>query len=285
MSIIGYHGTPGSGKTYEAVKVILDNLQTGRIVYTNIDGFSDPLCKEAIKSVCNISDLAIETQLKVFENGQTAEFWLHVPPRALIVIDEIQNFFNARDWQAQANRDFGEWASTHRKKGFDVICISQRPERIDSSVRSLFQWCYQFRKIDFFGSLVSNSYMVYSYADEDINGPPLSKQKRSYNSDIFKCYKSYSNEDIEELGIQKHTNVLKHPIIYAIPCVLAFTLYMLSQSSFITGDLFGSKKHMEIATNIKPDSKTKTLENGLNQITQENGVARFSNRIPLDKKQ
>ena len=57
--IIGFAGTPGSGKTYEAVKKITDNLQWGRVVYTNIDGMSDPECLEMIKSYCGLSDLAL----------------------------------------------------------------------------------------------------------------------------------------------------------------------------------------------------------------------------------
>lgn len=44
----------------------------------------------------------------------------------------------------------------------------------------------------------------------------------------------------------QHVNVLKHPVFFAIPIVLAFTLYMLfSKSSFATGDLFGTDKVMK----------------------------------------
>ena len=35
--IVGFVGTPGSGKSYDAVKKILFNLKKGRHVYTNID--------------------------------------------------------------------------------------------------------------------------------------------------------------------------------------------------------------------------------------------------------
>ena len=61
--IIGFAGTPGSGKTYEAVKKILDNLQWGRVVYTNIDGIMEPACLEAIKSYCGPFDFALKKQL------------------------------------------------------------------------------------------------------------------------------------------------------------------------------------------------------------------------------
>ena len=46
--IYGYVGTPGSGKTYEAVMCILENLKMGRVIYTNIDGLEMPICRQSV---------------------------------------------------------------------------------------------------------------------------------------------------------------------------------------------------------------------------------------------
>ena len=73
--IIGFAGTPGSGKSYEAVKKILDNLQMGRVVYTNIDGMFSPECLEAIKGVCGLSDLALIKQFHKLDQDQMSDFW------------------------------------------------------------------------------------------------------------------------------------------------------------------------------------------------------------------
>lgn len=243
--IICFAGTPGSGKTYEAVKKVLDNLRQGRTVYTNIDGMDAPECLEMIKNVCGLSDFGLTRHLKFLSNDQIEDFWMHIEPGCLCVLDEIQKFFSSREWQSDKNKIFGSWASTHRHHGFDVVLITQHVERIDSAVRALIEWTYVFRKVNFFGGAIQKKYICYSYGGEDTHGPPLSKNIRTYQVVIFQCYKSYVGKDVKELGIMQHVNVLKHPVFIAIPLVFIFTLYMVFfRSSLGTGDLFGTKKVM-----------------------------------------
>jgi zona occludens toxin (predicted ATPase) len=279
--IIGFAGTPGSGKTYEAVKKILDNLVMGRVVYTNVDGIFDPECQEMIKSVCGLSDLALVRLLKPIEQHQLEEFWMHVEPGALIVLDEIHKWFSSREWQSEKNKQFGYWASTHRHNGFDVVLITQNMERVDAAVRSLLEWTYVYRKVNFFGGAVQKKYLCYSYGGDDTAGQPLAKNIRTYNGKVFACYKSYVSKDVKELGIMKHVNVLKHPVFFAIPVVLAFTLYMiLGKSSFATGDLFGAKKAMTAAQQTKGTTTQTTPATRLASITpmERGGQIVFTNR-------
>ena len=46
-----FTGTPGGGKTYAAVLVLLDMIKKGRTVYTNMDGLDDESCRMAISLV------------------------------------------------------------------------------------------------------------------------------------------------------------------------------------------------------------------------------------------
>ena len=255
--IIGFAGTPGSGKSYEAVKKIVDNLRMGRVVFTNIDGMFDPECLEALKSVCDLSDLALQIQFHKIENEQLEEFWLHVQPGSLIVLDEVQKVFSSREWQTEKNKQFASWASTHRHQGFDLVLISQQMERIDAAVRGLLEWTYVFRKVNFFGGAVQRKYICYSYAGGDDEGQPLAKNIRTYNPLIFLCYQSYTGKDVRELGIMKHVNVLKHPVFFAIPIVLVWTLWSFSHSSFATGDLFGVNKARQQEQVTAPAKKAK----------------------------
>jgi len=273
--IIGFAGTPGSGKTYEAVKKITDNLQWGRVVYTNIDGISDPVCLEMIKSYCELSDLALMKQLHFLEDWQVPDFWMHVQPGALIVLDEVQKVFSSREWQTTKNNAFASWASTHRHNGFDVVLISQAVERVDSAVRSLLEWTYVFRKVNFFGGAVQRKYLCYSYGGDDTNAAPLKKSVRTYNPKVFLCYKSYVAKDVKELGIMQHVNVLKHPVFFAIPLVLCFTLYMLfAKSSIATGDLFGSKQVM---------TSHQRKDNPLASTAKTGPATRLQSITPIDR--
>ena len=293
--IIGYVGTPGSGKTYEAVRVILNKLQEGRVVYTNIDGMAHPKCREMIKNVCQISDLALTRQLKVFEDDQLENFWMHIEPQCIVVLDEVQKIFSSRDWQSEKNKQFGYWASTHRHHGYEVLLLTQNPERIDSAVRALFEWTYLFRKVNFFGKAVQQKYMCYSFAGDDTGGHPLAKRVETYNPAVFRCYKSYVSDDVKELGLRKHVNVLNHPIFYAIPVVFGITLYLLfGKSTFVSGDLFGTKKIMtqyEDRKNGKGEEKPQGEKQGktisphyasIRMETDAFGTTRFTNRILPD---
>ncbi len=240
--ITAFTGTPGSGKSYDAARKIIDNLRKGRVIYTNIRGMDSPECFEVIKLVAGLSDYGLAKHLRFLEAAQVKEFWLHVEPGSLIVLDEVQNDFNARDWQSQKNVQFNAWASTHRHHGYDVILITQSIQRLDTAVRALVEWTYIYRKVNFFGSLVQKKYMCYAYGGEDTAGPPLAKSYHTYDPQIFLCYQSYVSKDIKELGVMKHVNIFKHPVFYAIPVVFGYFVYMLFNSGMIHGDLFGTEK-------------------------------------------
>jgi len=280
--IIGFAGTPGSGKTYEAVKKILDNLQWGRVVYTNIDGILDPQCLEMIKCHCGLSDLALMKQLHFLEEQQLADFWMHIEPGCLVVLDEVQKVFSSREWQTAKNNAFASWASTHRHNGFDVVLITQAVERVDSAVRALLEWTYVFRKVNFFGGAVQKKYLCYAYGGDDTSAAPLKKSVRTYDPKVFRCYKSYVAKDVKELGIMQHVNVLKHPVFFAIPIVLLFTVYMLfAKSSLGTGDLFGSRQAMTAGQSAKPIGKpVATTSSQLASITaiERDGQIVYTNR-------
>ena len=238
--IIGFVGTPGSGKSYEAVKKIVDNLKLGRIVYSNIDGLQVQECREHIKNYSGLDDFTLDTRLFHLTDEQTRTFWEYVQPGSLVVLDEVHKLFSNRDWASEKNRIFTEWASTHRHEGFDVVLITQDIEKIDKHARSLIEWTYLFRKVNFFGGLIQKSYLCYAYAGDDHVGKPMTKNTRSYSADIFRCYHSYGNAAVKELGIMKHANILKHPVFYAIPLMICIFGYMFSQSSFAQGKLISN---------------------------------------------
>ena len=285
--IIGFTGTPGSGKTYEAVKKILDNLRMGRVVYTNIDGIFDPECLEMIKSYCGLSDLALTRLLRPIvsptDKDPIHDFWMHIEPGCLVVLDEIHKWFSNRDYREEKNIQFGYWASTHRHNGFDVVLITQNIDRVDIAVRSLLEWNYVFRKVNFLGSAVKRKYLCYAYGGDDTSGRPLSTSTRTYNPAVFRCYKSYVSKDIKEMAIMQHVNVFKHPVFFLIPIALCASLYMFSKSSLATGDLFGAdkvtaefeakRKDTQVTGKAKPASALQTLT-----PIERNGQLVFTNR-------
>lgn len=261
--IICFEGTPGSGKSYEAVKKIIDNLMLGRTVYTNIDGLDDPLCREHIKSFSGLSDYELETRLIHLPNWQALEFYKHVSDKSLVVLDEVHKLYNNRNWQKDINTHFADWSSTHRKSGNDVILVTQNLEKVDAQVRGLVEWTYRFKKLNMLGSFFRNGYKRHSYTEDDTSGKAMDVKFYKYNSRYYPCYKSYTNDDIKELNIMEHTNLLKHPVFLILPIVLCLAIYLIFfKSSFATGDLFGSKKILKRADSIKTESQPDFLYAG-----------------------
>ena len=247
--IMCYEGLPGAGKTYDAMRKLLDNLSQGRRILTNIDGPQKEDKREIIRHFLDFSDNKIKKLLVHLPDNKVQEFWDHTEPGDLIIIDEAQNFFNSRDWQSKANRFFGKWASEHRHMGVDLVLITQNVERIESSVRSLVEFTYRYKKLNMFGNLIQKKYIRFCYY-----GPTLDQvgQKTcTYDPKISQCYKSYFTDGTKEIGIEKPANVLKHPIFYAIPLVIALFIYFLSQSTLLSGDLFGTKAASQSLENKK----------------------------------
>lgn len=235
--IIAFVGTPGSGKSYDAVQKILDNIKLGRRVYTNIDGLNKPECRRYIADYCNITDYQLETCLNFLTEEQASNFWLHCEVESLIIIDEIHLLFSNRNWQTKENTDLAKWASTHRHNGYDCVFITQDLEKVEKHVRSLIEWTYHYRKLNQFGSAVTNSYKVHAFQGSSASGEPLGTVIRKYKKGVFPCYNSYDTKKIKEVAFMKHYNILKKPVILAVPIALVIFIAFFMNSSFSKGKL------------------------------------------------
>lgn len=258
--ILAFVGTPGSGKSYEAVKKILDNVAIGRTVFTNIDGLGESQCIEYQKIYLKMSDYDFHKKINYLNNEKMQHFWDFVTPGSLVVIDEAHTLFSNRDWSSESNKGFSIWATHHRHEGSDCILVSHSIEKIDKHVRSCVEWTYLYKKIEFFGSAVRNSYLWYAYFGDDLTVKSIKWGRRSYDKWIFNCYRSYFAAGVKELKITTSINVFKHPVFFIIPIVLVFSLYMIFfKSSIGKGNLFGvetdpKKIQSKISNQIKSDT-------------------------------
>jgi len=274
--IIAYIGTPGSGKSYDAVNRIIDNLKKGRVVYTNIRGMFDDVQKEALSVLTGLSLPQLEGLMFCLTDDEVKHCWDIVKDGSMVVIDEVQNYFSNRDWQTEKNKSFASWCSTHRHHGIDIVLLTQHIDRVDAAVRSMVEWTYKYRKNNMFGKIIGDrSYMCLAFAGDDTTGYPMTKSAKTYDPKIFRCYKSYVSQDIKELKIVKPVNIFKKPIFLMIPVVIGIFIYTFSHSSLATGDLFGSKK---VAKVKKPTAEFPAPEK---EAKKEKEV---STRVPEDIK-
>lgn len=212
--ITAFVGKTGSGKTLDAVNKIVQNLKphphTGKIrtIYTNIEGMDDPTCQAYLQEQVGLNDYEMKKHFIWVSDKQIETIYDYVKEGSLVVVDECHKRWNTRDWQKDSNRKMADWCSTHRHLGCDLLLITQDMEKVDKQIRGLVHTSYVIRKVDFMGNLVKQKFIVYSYDGDDINGKPLATNYRSYDGKLYRCYKSYSNELLKEIGFMPRLNIL-----------------------------------------------------------------------------
>jgi len=117
VTIHGMFGLPGAGKSYVLSAIGLKALRQDRLVFANfqLDG------------------------ARLFHAED-----LHDLPPSVVLLDEAQNFFHARNWRAFDSDLTDTWSQT-RKSGWKVFLASQADASVDAEIRRRcqYQWWLQ----------------------------------------------------------------------------------------------------------------------------------------------
>lgn len=159
-------GKPGSGKSYFAVKKIIDLLQnlvedekrsgkmSVRRVYTNInlnlseiDTYIENITFSGISAskYVEIIDNSFFWEIGQDGTNQLCDWWEKFSDGAFIVIDEVQYYLasNSNDKKSEGyNKKFELYISTHRHKAQDIIFITQHQDNILRSCLSMSEGTY-----------------------------------------------------------------------------------------------------------------------------------------------
>lgn len=114
MAIEGLIGRPGSGKSYELTRRVLDAADRDRLVFTNY--------------------AVAHPNVFMFAPDQLMDL-----PPGLIVIDEAHLWFPAR-MSLKLPMSWLAGMSQTRKKGWDMLWAAQHESRIDRAVRDVTSW-------------------------------------------------------------------------------------------------------------------------------------------------
>lgn len=145
-----YSGTPGSGKSLHTISKIYTSLVMKRPVICNfqIDVSKIKRKKSDFVYLDNSEltpDFLIQFSQAYFKDR------LPVEDQILLVIDECQLLFNAREWGKKGRDKWLSFFSQHRKFGYHVILVAQFDGMIDKQIRALIEYEYVHRKISNFG--------------------------------------------------------------------------------------------------------------------------------------
>lgn len=147
--IMLFSGTPGSGKSLDVARRIMGRLNAGRPVISNFPVNLEMIRARGRDKFCYLPndvlspDILLDIAKSFGGRGREGE--------TLLVLDEAQLLFNAREWDAQGRKAWLSFFSQHRKYGFDVILVAQFDRMLDRQIRSLIEYEFVHRKVSNFG--------------------------------------------------------------------------------------------------------------------------------------
>lgn len=223
--IIFHEGLPGSGKSYEAaINQIIPALLKGRLVYAYIEGLNH----DKFAEVTGLPSDKITALLHQLTKEQVKDVQNHVQNDALVILDELQDFFPAG--KTTLDPGITEFVTQHRHRGIDIVAMGQDhrdchmlwKRRIDSLI------C--FVKRDAVG--MPDSYTWTTHKQHAGRFVKLRSGKGSYEEKYFGLYASHS-EGVSSIDAHKddRTNVFKSTVFtFWVPvfaCVFVFAIYSL----------------------------------------------------------
>lgn len=122
-------GLPGAGKSYYMAYRATQALKRGKQVFANFQ-------MEGVRTfkMGREGFFLWEKDLSLVEGGKFVPSVMWFPPKALVLIDEAQVFFNSRNW-AQFGEEFIEFFSQTRKDSLTVLWASQSLSSVDKIIR------------------------------------------------------------------------------------------------------------------------------------------------------
>lgn len=209
-----YTGTPGSGKSLDLARIILNRINSNMPVITNFDIKLPKRLKnkQYLLTVKYDSDVSVEFLIdyanKYFLKHKFKE------SQILYVIDEAQLMFNSRSWSTKGRDNWIKFFSNHRHLGYDVIMCCQFDLMIDKQIRSLVEYHVIHRKINQLG-WKGHLLQIFMFAPQLFVRVkvwyPMNEKVDSmfyrYNPKYKYIYDSYTSNfaevSLEDLGVDK----------------------------------------------------------------------------------
>ena len=256
--IIFHEGLPRSGKSYEAlVKWIIPALKKGRKVYARINGLN----YEKIAQLCDITLERCQELLIHIPKDHVLSIYDHVSNDALVIIDELQNFFpNGRQKLTPAMTAF---IAEHGHKGLDIVTMGQAHADCHSTWRNRTERKIQFLKLSMLG--LEKRYQWTSYqgihdAKGNIRFNKLNAGTAVYDEKYFGAYASHE-DDTENKGnlADSRLNVFSSKAFrWGLPAALIAAIYAVY---FLVG-FFNPQP------NIEPEKQVATPESAAPKMQQ-----------------
>lgn len=150
-----YSGTPGSGKSLHLASLLYHWMQFKKapIIGNFQTDFSRIKHPRGSYLYIDNGDLTVDKLINFSQNYSAYVGRRVKEGEILLVIDEAQILFNARDWGQRNRADWCSFFTQHRKLGYEVILIAQFDRMLDRQIRALIEYEWIHRKVSNFGIL------------------------------------------------------------------------------------------------------------------------------------
>lgn len=146
-----YSGTPGSGKSLHCADLMRRWLNRWKSPVICNFSFNAKACRpKGYGSLLIVQNNQITPDFLIYfsETYRKLRKWNSVPEEhILLVIDEAQLLFNAREWQKSNRADWISFFTQHRKLGYRIILIAQFDRMLDRQIRSVLEYEHIHRKV------------------------------------------------------------------------------------------------------------------------------------------
>ena len=205
-----YSGTPGSGKSLHVAKLMYEWMGRWNSPVIANFAFRAKACgKKKYGSYLYVDNKQLTPDLLIEFSEQYRKLrgWTNVPEETiLLVIDECQILFNAREWQKANRADWISFFTQHRKLGYRIILIAQFDRMIDRQIRSVIEYEHIHRKVKniglggkllnfFSGGNLHIDVKLYKPLNEKVG-----KQFFKANKNLCALYDSYTRFNTDTTG-------------------------------------------------------------------------------------
>lgn len=129
-------------------------------------------------------DYLIDYAMDYFQGSKVKEGTI------LLVIDECQLIFNAREWNIKGRNEWLSFFTQHRKYGYDVILVAQFDRMIDRQIRALIEYEQIHRKVSNYG-IKGKILSLFCLGNLFVSVKVWYPMKEKVGSEFFVAHKKY----------------------------------------------------------------------------------------------
>lgn len=252
-------GLVGSGKSYHATKMILDDLRRARVVVTNIPLRLDRIEKDEtlLGKVVMIEEEDLTTGQFFFDN-----------PGGAFYIDECHNYLPSGLQQKDLPPGWSKLIGEHRHyedwkgRSSEVYLITQTASKLPRCVRLMLDYTFVYKKLRQAG--LSKCFVARQYeGSQDVNEATekalVGREKGKYSPSVYKYYSSH-------MGAGQNAAMLEHTtsatgLKSALLRVAVFVLIAVVTVGFVGGEFLfssGGNEPADVRTEVVSVAKAVT---------------------------